>query len=107
MWRLWDTESEEQQLDKSASEGIPVLASNSDDSIIFVAKNPSPSLLQPPRFFEGLMQVPCLPFQVRLVTPLHPLVSTDYFFINIIIINFITWHGYELYKFIYNCLILF
>ena len=47
MWRPWDTESEdEQQLDKSASEGIPVLASDSDDSIIFVAENPSPSILQ-------------------------------------------------------------
>ena len=47
MWRPWDTESEEeQQLDKSASEGIPVLPSNSDDSVIFVAENPSPSILQ-------------------------------------------------------------
>ena len=43
MWRLWDTESEEeQQWDKSESEVIPVLASNSDDSIIFVAEKPSP-----------------------------------------------------------------
>ena len=46
MWRPWDTESEEkQQWDKSASEGIPVLTSNNDDSIIFVifvAKKPSP-----------------------------------------------------------------
>ena len=39
MWRQWDMESEEeQQWDKSASEGIPVLASDSDDSIIFVAE---------------------------------------------------------------------
>ena len=81
MWRPWDTESEEeQQLDKSASEGIAVLVSDSDYNVIFVAKNPSPSILQPPRFFEGLGWVPCLPFQVCLVTPLHPLVSTDYFF---------------------------
>ena len=41
MWRLWDMESEEeQQWDKSASKGIPVLASNSDDSVIFIAKKP-------------------------------------------------------------------
>ena len=81
MLRPWDTESEEeQQLDKSASEGIPVLASDSYDSIIFVAENPSASILQPPGFFKGLGQVTCLPFQVHLVTPLHPLVSTDYFF---------------------------
>ena len=48
MWRLWDTESEEeQQWDKSASKGIPVLVSDSDDSIIFVAKKPSPLIEQP------------------------------------------------------------
>ena len=48
MWRLWDTQSEEeQQWDKSVSEGIPVLVSNSDDSIIFVAKKPSPSIELP------------------------------------------------------------
>ena len=42
MWRPWDTElEEEQQWDKSASEGIPLLASDSDDSIIFIAKKPS------------------------------------------------------------------
>ena len=53
MWRLWDTESEEeQQLDKSASEGIPVLVSDSDDSVIFVAEHPSPSILQPPWVFQ-------------------------------------------------------
>ena len=33
---------EEQQWDKSASKGIPVLASDSDDSIIFIAKKPLP-----------------------------------------------------------------
>ena len=48
MWRLWDTESEEeQQLDKSDSKVIHVLASNSDDSIIFVAKKPSLATEQP------------------------------------------------------------
>ena len=47
MWRPWDTESEEeQQLDKSVSEGIPVLTSDRDDSVIFIAKNPSTSILQ-------------------------------------------------------------
>ena len=50
MWRLWDTDSEEeQQWDNSndASEGIPMLASDSDDSVIFVAKKPSPSIQCP------------------------------------------------------------
>ena len=48
MWRPWDTESEEeQQRDKSASEGIPVLASDSDDSIIFIAEKPSPLIEHP------------------------------------------------------------
>ena len=48
MWRLWDMESEEeQQWDNSASEGIPVLASDSNDSIIFVAEKPLPSIQQP------------------------------------------------------------
>ena len=48
MWRLWDTESEEeQQWDKSDSKVIPVLVSNSDDSIIFVAKKPSPVTEEP------------------------------------------------------------
>ena len=78
MWRPWDMESEEeQQWDKSASEGIPVLASNSDDSIIFIAKKPLPLIEQPRVVGRASMQVPCLPFQVQLVTLLHPLVSTD------------------------------
>ena len=48
MWRLWDTESgKEQQWDNSASEGIPVLASDSDDSIIFIAEKSLPSIQQP------------------------------------------------------------
>ena len=48
MWRPWDTESEEeQQWDKSENEGIPVLASNSDDSVIFFAKKPSQLIEQP------------------------------------------------------------
>ena len=52
MWRLWDIETEEeQQLDKSASEGIAVLASDSDDSVIFVTQHPSPSIFWPSRVF--------------------------------------------------------
>ena len=48
MWRPWDTESEkEQQWDKRASEGIPVLASDSDDSIIFIDEKPLLSIQQP------------------------------------------------------------
>ena len=49
MWRPWDTESEEeQQWDKSASKGIPVWASNSDDSIIFIAKKHLLPLIEQP-----------------------------------------------------------
>ena len=41
MWRPWNMDSqEEQQWDNSTSEGIPVLGSDRDDSIIFVAKKP-------------------------------------------------------------------
>ena len=77
MWRPWDMEpEEEQQWDKSASQGIPVLASDSDDSIIFIAEKLLPSIQQP-WVVGGLALVPCLPFQVQLVTLLHPLVSTD------------------------------
>ena len=48
MWRPWDTESEEeQQWDKSASEGILMLASDSDDSVIFIAEKPLPLIEQP------------------------------------------------------------
>ena len=53
MWRPWDTETEEEeQLDKSASEGIAVLVSNSHDSVIFVTEHPSPSILQPSQVFQ-------------------------------------------------------
>ena len=38
---------EEQQWDKSTSEGIPVLASDSDDSVIFIAEEPLLSIQQP------------------------------------------------------------
>ena len=47
MWRPWDTDSqEEQQWDKcnDTSEGIPVLASDDDECVIFVAEEPLPSV---------------------------------------------------------------
>ena len=48
MWRPWGTESEEeQQWDKNASKGIAVLASDSDDNIIFIAEKPLPLIQQP------------------------------------------------------------
>ena len=50
MWRLWDTDSqEEQQWDNNneANEGIPVLASDSDESVIFVAEKSLPSIQHP------------------------------------------------------------
>ena len=82
MWRPWDTDSqEEQQWDNKndTSEGIRVLASDSDDSVIFVGKKPLPSY-SIPMFLPGLLPMPCLPFQVQLVILLHPLVSTDWLF---------------------------
>ena len=50
MLRWWDTDSqEEQQWDNNneASAGISVLASDSDDSVIFVAEKPFPSIQCP------------------------------------------------------------
>ena len=50
MWRPWDADSqEEQQWDNNneASDGIPVLASDSDESVIFIVERPSPSLQHP------------------------------------------------------------
>ena len=50
MWRLWDTDSqEEQQWDNNneASDGIPVLASVSDDRVIFVVEKPLSSIQHP------------------------------------------------------------
>ena len=76
-------ESEEKQKwDKSTSEGIPVLASDSDNSIIFIAKKPLPLTQQPQVVGRAGLQVPCLPFQVQLVTLLHPLVSIDWLFLS-------------------------
>ena len=60
MWRLWDMDSEEeQQWDKSASEGIAVLASDSDDSIIFIAEKPLPLSEQP--WIVGMVRAGALP----------------------------------------------
>ena len=50
MWRPWDMDSQgEQPWDNNneASDGIPVLAHNSDESVIFVAERPSPSVQHP------------------------------------------------------------
>ena len=50
MRRPWDTDSqEEQQWDNNneASDGIAVLASDSDDSVIFVVEKPWPSVQRP------------------------------------------------------------
>ena len=47
MWRLWNTDSQEEQgwdINNEASDGIPVLASDSDESVIFVAERPLPSV---------------------------------------------------------------
>ena len=47
MWRQWDMDSqEEQQWDNNndTSEKIPVLASDSDESVIFVSKKLLPSI---------------------------------------------------------------
>ena len=79
MWRPWGMDSQkEQQWDimNDTSEGIPVLACDSDVSVIFVAKKPLPSY-SVPMLLPGLLPMPCLPFQVQLVTLLHPLVSID------------------------------
>ena len=50
MWRLWDMDTqEEQQWDNNneASEGSPVLASDSDESVIFIVEKPSPFIQRP------------------------------------------------------------
>ena len=50
MWRPWDTESQEEQCWESnneASDGILMLASDSDESVIFVVERPSPSVQGP------------------------------------------------------------
>ena len=44
MWRLWDTDTQEEHWHSynEASDEIPVLASDSDKSVIFVVERPSP-----------------------------------------------------------------
>ena len=110
MWRLWDMESEEeQQWDKSASKGIPVLANDSDDSITFVAEKPSPSIEQPQvvwRARAGAMHT-FSSLASDTSSSLGEYWLTIFFLINLININFVTQHKYEWYKFIYYCLILF
>ena len=86
MWRPRDTDSqEEQQWDNNneASDGNPVLASDSDESVIFVAERPSPCV-QPPTLLPELSPTPCLPFQVHPVALLHPWVSIDQVFYYIL-----------------------
>ena len=59
MWRLWDMDTqEEQQWDNNneASDGIPVLASDSDKSVIFVAEKPLPSIQHPHVVARAVMQ---------------------------------------------------
>ena len=50
MWSLWDTDSqEEQQWDNNneTSDGIPLLASDSDENVIFAVEKPLPSVQHP------------------------------------------------------------
>ena len=73
---------EEQQWDNNneASDAIPVLASDSDESVIFVVERPSPSI-QCPHIVARAATHTLLPFlQVQPVTLLHPLVSIDQVF---------------------------
>ena len=77
---------EEQQWDNNnaVSGGKSVLASDSDNSVIFVVEKPLPSV-QHPTLLPELPPMPCLPFQVQPVTLLHPLVNNDQVFYSIII----------------------
>ena len=50
VWRLWDTISQEEQPqdnNNEASDGIPVLASDSIKSVAFVVDRPLPSIQHP------------------------------------------------------------
>ena len=49
MWGLWDMVSQEEQWDSynEASDGIPVLESDSDESVRFLAESHSPSIQEP------------------------------------------------------------
>ena len=75
--QAWDNINE-------ASDGIPVLASDSDESVILLWKG----LWHPysiPELSPGLPPTPCLPFQDQPVKLLHPLVSIDQVFYCILI----------------------
>ena len=53
MWRLWDTDSQDMQehqySNNESSDGIPMLASDSEESVNFIVEKPSP-----------LVQGPCI-----------------------------------------------
>ena len=76
MWRLGDTDSQEEQQDRynEASDGIPMLASDSGESVIFAVERPSSSILGSGIIMRTTTS-PCLLFQVQTVTNHHPLVS--------------------------------
>ena len=59
MWRLWDMDSHKEQEDSYsvAIDGIPVMAKDSDESVM------------------RLPPWPCILFQAQAVTHYHPLVS--------------------------------
>ena len=58
MWRLWDTNTQEEQWDSfnEASDGISVLSSDSDKSVIFVTERPSPSIQGPGTIMRATTQ---------------------------------------------------
>ena len=96
MWRLCDMDSlKEQPWDNNneASDGIPVLASDSDESVIFIVERPLPSAS------TYCCQVchSCLAylFPAQPVTLLPPLVSTDQVFYSILI-NIFYWKNFSL-----------
>ena len=75
MWRLWDTDSQEEQWDSynEAGGGIPVLASKSKGSVIFIAERPLQSIQRPGMIMRATEVLPT--FQAHAVTHPHPLVS--------------------------------
>ena len=115
MWRPWDTETEEeQQLDKSASEGVAVLASDSDDSVIFVSEYRSPSILWPSQVFQRTKAGALPTFSSSSFLGEYSQFFVLIFLINvcnnildIITISFVTQYEYELYTLLFYCLILF
>ena len=76
MWRPWNMDSQEEQWGNSyneASDGVPMLASDSDESVTFVVQRPSQSC-RDKASSQGLPPMACLLFQVQAVTH-HPLES--------------------------------